>query len=98
MIEPGTFSNTVMLVPNGLLSLGYVAFMALTQRTETEQLVTVHREGTAIAIVAAPGWTEQDWDRGVPKDLQEQYVEAWDYRVIDGYEVWIVDTKKVDRP
>jgi hypothetical protein len=29
---------------------------------------------------------------------QAQYEGSWDYRNIDGFEVWIVDTKKVDRP
>lgn len=48
--------------------------------------------------MAAPGWTEQDWDQGVPRDLQAQYVGSWDYRVIDDYEVWILDTNTLDRP
>lgn len=55
--------------------------------------VTVHRQGPCIAIVAEPGWTEADWDAHVPSDVQLLNPGEWDYRVIDGREVWIVNTK-----
>lgn len=74
----------------------YVSFMP--QTPVEDALVTVYHEGPAIAIVAAPGWTEADWDKAVPRDLQEQYVGAWDYREIDGHEVWIINTRTLDRP
>lgn len=72
--------------------------MAIISQDSNLPPVSVHQQGTAIAIVAAEGWTEADWDKGVPRDLQAQYEGSWDYRNIDGFEVWIVDTKKVNRP
>lgn len=96
--QPDTgFFDTVQIIRSGVLYFGYVALMAITHTT-TEALVTVHREGSAIAIIAAPGWTEQDWDAAVPDDLNHSYLGAWDYREIDGYECWIIDTKSLDRP
>jgi hypothetical protein len=86
----------VRLLPRDLSDSCYVAYMP--QHTTQDALVTVHRAGPAIAIVAAPGWTEADWDKAVPRDLQEQYVGAWDYREIDGHEVWIINTRTLDRP
>jgi hypothetical protein len=83
--------NTVRFMYTAPLFLCYLTNMA-------DPMVTVHTQGTAIAIVAAPGWTEQDWERGVPRDLEAQYVGSWDYRVIDNHEVWILDTSTLDRP
>lgn len=87
---------TVQILSRVLPRRWYVSFMP--QPTVQDALVTVHRDGPAIAIVAAPGWTEADWDKAVPRDLQEQYVGAWDYREIDGHEVWIINTRTLDRP
>jgi hypothetical protein len=74
-------------------ALVYVAFMPDNTNTK----VTVHRRGPVIAIVAEPGWTEDEWDTAVPTDLATSYLGQWNYRVVDGRECWSIDTKELNR-
>lgn len=64
--------------------------------TETAK-VTVHQQGSVIAIVADPGWSEADWDAAVPEGLDVSYLGGWNYRVIDGRECWSINTKELNR-
>lgn len=70
--------------------LVYPTFMP--KESLTESLVQVLRTGDEILIMAAPGWTPEDFDQAVSADILYQPIPAWDYSTveIDGvsYEVW----------
>ena len=70
----------------------------MTANTTAHQRVTVHRRGRVYAIVAEPGWTASDWDAGVPKEIQGLYPDDWNYRVVEGAEVWTINLDYVEAP
>lgn len=76
--------------------MGYVAYMAEPDAPK-KPLVTTHRRGHVVAIIAEPGWTEKDWDAGVPKEIDALNVGEWNFRIVEDCEVWTIDLKEVNR-
>ena len=88
------FLYVVPLVLFAVTLVVYVAFMTNTAQ-EAPPKVQVYRQGKVIAIVASPDWTEDDWDHAVPADIQTMHPGDWNYRIIDGVEVWTINLAEV---
>lgn len=86
-----------ILVPfalSGITFVVYVAYMSNAAPVAPPK-VSVYRQGKVIAIVASPDWTEADWDAAVPSDIQTMHPGDWNYRIIEGYEVWTINLNDV---
>lgn len=93
-----TGGNLVPTLTLAVTTVVYVAYMTLTDRQVQTEKVTVHRRGRVYAIVASPGWTDQDWDSAVPADVQTMHPGDWNYRIVDGNEVWTINLDDLEKP
>lgn len=68
---------------------GYVTYML----SRPDRVQVFERHGV-LAIVAAEGWTDEDWDAAVPASVADSPIDSFNYRIVEGYEVWTIDVKE----